>query len=300
MDNLIHHLKKTQSCPLCKNQEFSIIHQINSYQIIQCNHCRLIFAELNLPEKQQNQFLKQIYSEQYFSTDSSDSDAKKLGYERDYFQYKGEEKIVNAHRRLFVIEKRVPEKGRILDIGCAGGFFLKVARERGWQPYGLELAVAAAEFARTQFRLDVKTGDFETVDLPKNFYNVITAWDVIEHILNPVRFIEKVKKLLVPGGLLVLGTPNVGSLAYLIRRQHWPILKPPEHLFYFSPITLEKLLKTQFEDVKIVVSFPPFFKVQPSLKAFLKRVLYQGFNYVAHIIRRGEYLIAYAKKQRER
>lgn len=288
---------KQVRCALCGNRSFMKLYTIRSFDILKCKRCGIIFANISLPDEEQTEFLQSIYTNAYFTGQGKSLSGDNFGYEKNYFEEKGLEQTHNAHRRLKIIEKMMPQKGRLLDIGCAAGFFLNVARERGWLPFGLELSDTAADFARTRFELDVVTGSFEHSYLPKQCYDVITAWDVIEHVLKPRIFIEKAYSLLKNNGLLVLGTPNVGSLAYKFRKNHWYHFKPPEHIFYYDPKTLKLLLKTLFDDVITSAQYPPYSKVNPTLKAKIKRVLYTGFNILAKIVRQEEYLIAYARKQ---
>jgi len=283
-------------CTLCGHNHFTKLYTIRSIELLKCSHCGLIFANLPVPDEQQVEFLNSIYTDDYFTGQAKNMSYDNFGYEKNYFEEKGPEQMINAHRRLKVIERLKPLKGRLLDIGCAAGFFLNVARERGWQPFGLELSETAAEFARKQFKLNIVTGTFEHAPLPENYYDVITAWDVIEHVLEPQIFIRKTFTLLKNNGMLVIGTPNVGSLAYKLRKNHWYHLKPPEHIFYYNPETLKQLLESKFPKVMTAAGYPQYSKVPPTFKAYVKRLLYAGFNILAQIVHQGEYVVAYAWK----
>jgi 2-polyprenyl-3-methyl-5-hydroxy-6-metoxy-1,4-benzoquinol methylase len=282
-----------KNCFICQSTDISYLYDINDFGIYRCNECTLVFVHFYFENA--NELLLNFYSKEYFNGTKKINNSN-IGYNTNYFFNKKKENIINAKQRLKKIGQLFPGKGKILDVGCAAGFFLKVASDLGWKAAGIEISPEAVEFAQTSLDLNVICGRFETTDFKENSFQVITAWDVIEHVLDPVVFVEKAKKLLVPGGLLVLGTPNIGSLAALIRGKHWPILKPPEHLFYFNPATLTKLLKTQFDDVTVQPGFPPYSKVKPEFRAYVKRLLYNGFNIVAQVLRRGEYLVAYARK----
>jgi len=285
------------SCILCGKKCFVKLYKINSYDIIKCEYCGLIFTNIPIDVAVQNDFLSQIYSDKYFKGNISTEGTDKSGYEKNYFEDKRYEVVVNARSRLKKIEQLKPQKGRILDIGCAAGFFLNEAKLRGWQPFGIELSNLAADFARNQLNLNVITGIFESVKLPENYYDVITAWDVIEHVFNPLRFIEKAYKILKPDGILVIGTPNIGSLAHKIRKARWKILAPPEHIFYFNPTTLKLLLKSTFDEVNVLATYPPYSRTEKKFKARLKKLLYQEFNILAQMLNLGEYILAYAWKQ---
>lgn len=283
-----------KKCYICNSTDISYIFHINNYDIFRCNECTVVFVLFSF--ENEDDLLLKIYSKDYFNGNQN-AENLKVGYKVNYFQTKKKDQIINAKRRLKKIGQMVPGKGKILDVGCAAGFFLKIASDLGWQVTGIEISQEAVEFARTSLDLDVICGRFETTDFKENSFHVITAWDVIEHVLDPVVFVEKAKKLLVPGGLLVLGTPNIGSLAARIRGKKWPILRPPEHLFYFNPVSLDKLLSTHFAKVIVKPVFPPFSQVKPEFRAYIKRLFYYIFNIAAQISQRDEYLIAYAFKK---
>jgi len=283
-------------CQICGSTDFRTLFNVNSFDIFQCQSCQLIFIDPDVPKGLEEQFLNKIYKSDYFEK-KKDSNAP--GYSENYIIAKKAEVVFNAKRRLKKIEKSHPGKGTMLEIGCAAGFFLDVARHQGWNVTGVEISPEIAEFGRNELNLDIKTGRFETLDLPENSYDIIVAWDVIEHVLNPVNFIIKARRLLNHDGFLVLGTPNVGSLAYFLRRNQWVHLRPPEHVFYYSSGTLNRLLLKFFEVVEVMTVMPPFSKPKHALKAYLKFFLYKGFNTIARLIGLDEYLFAVASKKRE-
>lgn len=285
-----------KNCILCRRSEVVSLHQIRSYEILKCQHCNLVFTNLEISAEQREDFLQNVYGDQYFSGTPTTWPGK-FGYEKNYFLEKGPENERNARRRLDLIEALVPQPGRLLDIGCAGGFFLNAARARGWKTVGQECSVSAVEFATAQFGLEIYPGSFENVRLPENSFDVITAWDVIEHIFEPHAFIQKCANLLKINGLLVLGTPNIDSLAYRFRQEKWVIFKLPEHLFYYNPRTLQRLLGSAFPEVDVRLSYPPYSQIEPTLRAYIKRFLYHGLNLVSHLLRQDEYLLAFARKR---
>ncbi len=144
----------------------------------------------------------------------------------------------NFLRILKFIEKLRPLKGRLLDVGCATGIFLELARDRGWEVKGVEPSSWAVSVARSK-KLDVVQGDFEQVEFT-SLFDVITMIDLIEHVANPMSLVEKAKKVLKPGGLLVVVTPDIDSFAARIMGRWWWHLRPP-HLCFFSRRSLNYL-----------------------------------------------------------
>ncbi len=147
------------------------------------------------------------------------------------------QRIANAHRLLNLI----PAGGRLLDIGCACGFLLVAARERGFTVQGVEMSAWASTHARTAYGLDVETGSLETVHLAPASYDAVVMADVVEHLTDPRRTLQGIHRVLRPGGHLLLLTPDVGSaVARWFGPRWWGLLD--DHYFYFSRATLRRFL----------------------------------------------------------
>lgn len=143
---------------------------------------------------------------------------------------------------------------RILDVGCGMGVFLELLREKGAFPYGLDLSPEAVEFTRKQCGLDaVVVGDFESAEFPPGSFDVITGWNVLEHVRSPRRWLEQAWRLLAEDGILFVKVPNVrlsGAASRwtpLLRRLRFPTTsylasRPPLHLYGFSADTLARVL----------------------------------------------------------
>ncbi len=175
-------------------------------------------------------------------------------YPAHYFPHAG----VPLHRqrrltqwlRRYGLRRRcraVPELrrgGNLLDVGCGTGEFLtEMRRYRGWQVQGLESGQRAAAFARQEYGLAVETADLATTALPAGHFDVITMWDVLEHLPDPAGGLATVARLLKPGGRLVLRTPNRRSVAARVFGKYWAGYDSPRHLTVFDPATLEALLR---------------------------------------------------------
>jgi len=190
--------------------------------------------------------LKGVYLNNYYRSNNS----KELGYDNYLAEQLNIEKT--SSKRLDIIEKII-RPGKLLDVGCAYGFFMRVANGRGWQSIGVELSEKAADYAKNSLGLNVLCGDIETVSLSNNSFNLITLWDVIEHLSKPRSVLEKLHDILVDGGLLALTTPDIESLPAKLTGQRWLGFKSSaEHLWYFSKQTITRLLeKTGFKVEKI-------------------------------------------------
>src|SRR5439155_6595773 len=129
------------------------------------------------------------------------------------------------HDRIHAFERRYGRKGRLLDVGCALGDFLMEAKDAGWDVEGVEISHYAAQRARAR-GLRVTAGRLEELDLPAASFDVITLYDAIEHLTDPVATLAAVHRLLVPGGLLHLVTPYVGRVQARLLGRHWSHYKP--------------------------------------------------------------------------
>ncbi len=130
--------------------------------------------------------------------------------------------------------------GKLLDLGCGNGDYLLEMKYLGFETYGIEIDNAAAEIARSN-GLQVTTGALTKTSYEENFFNAIHTNNVIEHLSNPDEIITMCHTILKKGGLLVLKTCNINSLAYLYYKQHYRGLEIPRHINIFSPKALEKL-----------------------------------------------------------
>jgi predicted TPR repeat methyltransferase len=141
--------------------------------------------------------------------------------------------------------------GRLLDVGCHTGIFLDVARKAGWETFGVEPSRWSADRARAR-GLRVADGTLAEVELPGESFDVITMWDVIEHLADPAEELRRAHRLLRPNGLLAVSTMNVASWFPRLLGRRWPWYMQM-HLYYFTPATLRQMLdRTGFEMVETV------------------------------------------------
>lgn len=187
---------------------------------------------------------------------------------------------------LKTLKKIVETGGPFLDVGCATGIMMNLARKEGWDVHGVELSSWAVEEARKRYGLEVLKGDFLTIDFPEDFFKVVALIDIIEHVSNPVKTVEKVWRLLGKGGICVVVTPDVMSLTARLMGGKWWHFRPA-HIGFFSKESLSYLLLSKgFEIVKFKryrwrfslyyiasrIKFLKKFVELKFLKPFLKRI----------------------------
>ncbi len=130
--------------------------------------------------------------------------------------------------------------GRLLDVGCGHGEYLARMRRRGWIVEGSEVDSAAVDWARESHGLTVHLGALESLRLPGDSYAAVTMSHVIEHVHDPVALLRECFRLLLPGGRLVLATPNIESFGHRWFGRNWSNLDPPRHLHLFTRRTLKE------------------------------------------------------------
>ncbi len=226
-------------CVLCKTKG-ELLYQVEGMRINKCPACGLVYTE------RKEIFQDSLYKEDYFTGKGiagKDFLKNKEILEFDRFRLKD---------RLRKIEQ-LTSKGNLLDVGCATGIFMEMARNKGWNCYGIELSEFTANYCRNELKLNVVTGTLDKVSYPRSHFNVITLFHVLEHIADPVTFLRKdVHPILKSGGLLVIETPNFASLESRTNKKQWSDLKPREHIYQFTPSTLKKVIeKSGFEIVQI-------------------------------------------------
>ena len=166
-----------------------------------------------------------------------------------------------ARELLARLEHHV-EKGALLDLGCWVGFLLDEARARGWDPVtGVEPSEFASAYARDRLRLDVRTEDLMTADVPAGRHQAVVLGDVIEHLPDPGAALERVSKLLAPGGAVMLMLPDAGSrLARAMGTRWWSVI--PTHVHYFTRTSLTRLLSDRGFELRHVGTAPKAFTVR--------------------------------------
>jgi len=215
-------------CNLCESDNSKLLFVKYGYNIIKCKNCGFIYVNPRPTEDE----LKEFYSEKYFSGKN-----KLYGYENYSINSK-----IYIQRRIETVET-YKDRGKLLDVGCATGQWLKAMSERGWETYGIELSKFASKYARDKLGLQVATGNLREQQLVEESFDVVTMWDTFEHLVNPMLELIEVHRILKKNGLVIIGTQNVNSLQAKIKGKNWPEFKPPEHLNFYTKRTLKRFLE---------------------------------------------------------
>lgn len=213
------------ACAVCQAAEPLHLFEKNGYPIMRCRSCGLVQVGTRPSAAE----LAELYDEAYFTDDV-------------FHDYVGEREIrLASGADLAQTLAAIVPSGRLLDVGCAAGFFLAAAREH-YDVTGVELSAFASEYARTEFGLRVLSGDIAEVGLDGETFDVITLWNTIEHMPDPLCSLKTAASLTEPGALLVLSTGDASGPLARRNLRDWNLMTPPHHLFFFTPHTIDELL----------------------------------------------------------
>jgi 2-polyprenyl-3-methyl-5-hydroxy-6-metoxy-1,4-benzoquinol methylase len=266
-------VRKDIPCNLCGSDQHTPFCAENGLGLVQCQQCGLVYVNPR-PDPAE---LYALYGETYFHN----NDSGVVGYS-NYIKDEANIRRTSA-KRLRLLERYI-QPGRMLDVGCAVGFFIDEARKRGWQVEGMDVSAFAIDYASEHFGLDVRNGTLTDLEFETGAYDLVTLWDVIEHVPDPKAYIQRTAELLRSGGVISLATPDVDSIPAKLAGRRWVGYKlSEEHIYYFSIKTLSHMLEEAgFEvlDVRHVGKFV-------TLRLFVDR-LGMYFPWLAKMLAWGE------------
>ncbi|MCW1427979.1 class I SAM-dependent methyltransferase [Novosphingobium sp. JCM 18896] len=280
------------ACNLCGARDHRTLFRKAGYDLVACGHCGLAFIA-NPPDEAA---IAALYD--------GGADYHSALLDLGHATFARMQEIARQHLTFLRRSIAQPTGLRLLDIGCSSGLFLNEARTAGFVVSGAELSAATSAFARDHFGLDVHTGDWREAGHAPGSFDVITLFDVIEHLADPFAELVAIRRLLKPGGLLLQSTPDIDGLfprlSYKLanRLDYWPHPEPPHHLFQFSRRTLAaltekagyKTLRADQTRIRLGYSFgtPSHWKRSPKMLAYA--ALFAGTALVGPWIGQGDWL----------
>jgi 2-polyprenyl-3-methyl-5-hydroxy-6-metoxy-1,4-benzoquinol methylase len=195
------------------------------HNIVKCLQCSLSYVN-----PRNNRVEENSYFEEPYLSSIEDHGVLNPGIEHVYSE------IVDNLNTLLM-------PGRLLDIGCAMGHFMVYARQRSWNVHGIEISKFAADYGYKRWGLPIQVAnDVGDASFPDNHFDACVLIEAAQHLPHPGRTFNEIFKLLKPGGIIYLRTPNFASFRSLLQRENWPAVIPMGHLYYFTAETLGKML----------------------------------------------------------
>lgn len=293
------------------------------FNLICCNECGLVFIDIDTDRN----FIKKYYPENYKPHDPhlirSSSFRKTLMQAVRNFVFGREENrpsivLTAIKQTLFYLYNKTAYRsipffrgeGKLLDIGCGTGEYLRLLKDIGWSVQGVE-PVEKAALAAKNAGINVEWKSYEEVEYPEKSFDVITMWHVLEHFPDPKRALQKVSKMLKDDGLLLIGIPNYDSFDRRVFREYWNGFEIPLHIYHFTPGSIKNLLNIAgFNCMKVVHTIRPadmasslenyFASRNKSKNIYIRKVsflLSLPMSYIFSLLRRSSIIVVYAQKR---
>jgi SAM-dependent methyltransferase len=202
------------------------------FMVVQCHECGLCFTNPRPSAGAIDSFYTNEYAPHQFS--------KVRGHGPRWWH-----RLPMLGRRPDVLRKTLPihGQGRLLDFGCGSGSFLMRMRRQGWNVTGLDMSEAVVHRLRDQLGLQALCGSLPHPGLVRAQFDVITMWQSLEHVHQPLEVLQAANEILAADGKLIVAVPNIDSLAFRWFGSAWNGLDLPRHLVHFTPETLRLMLR---------------------------------------------------------
>lgn len=227
------------ACTLCGQNDTKVIQEAEKpYKVVKCRNCGLVYVNPQ-PDR--------IFTEEHYQED----------YYKEWIEKQMEKRIPMWKRRLKELKKH-RKSGRLLDVGCGAGTFLKLANEEGFEVYGTEISEYASRYVKDNFGINVFKGNLEEAQFPASSFEIVTIWHTLEHLPDPRITLKEVNRILKKDGLLVIAIPNLKNfitrVLYLLAKRKklklFSIKAKELHLFHFSAKSITLLLKETGFNIK--------------------------------------------------
>lgn len=285
------------SCALCGSGRVGPLYDVPALSIMACAECGLVFNAIVLEPTFDPgaQYSSDYYEERKDYYDESDAASKAQLEKMDSFRV-----------GLDMLERHMPARGRLVDVGCGYGSFLLLAKQSGWETCGVDISEHATSVAAKKAGVQVTAGTLEDAGFADAEFDAVSLNDSLEHFADPNSQLAQVSRILKPDGALYLNTPNqeallrvvahaiyrlsAGKISYPVRKLYHEF-----HLFYYSEETLRRMLeKHGFETIELTRKPIPFIKARGSQ---LERLIVRSFSYAERLLKREFEILVIAKKR---
>lgn len=233
----------------------------NGYTLTRCASCGLICSDV---QGDYAAFVERYYQRGYFTGDRS---------RMAYVNYEDDKPYITANMRKFLsLLRSFKPSGKLLDVGCALGFFTELAMQAGYDAYGID----PSGYAITKAKKLVGDGRIQKAklsDIPirSKMYDIVAMFDVFEHLEDPAHDLGIVQKILKDDGIIIIATGDTDSFLAKVLGRRWTFYNPPQHLFYFNRTNLTNLLERS--------GFTPV--------SWMRIAKWVSLRYVLHLARTG-------------
>lgn len=227
---MMRYSANNNKCCLCGNtQPKQVLWSDGSLSAVECEQCTLIYA-WPLPSSEE---INKLYPKEYYQSYIDDI-TNRSSYTRNHF-----------HK----MQPQLNKPGRLLDLGCGIGYFADFVRRRGWEVSGIEPSGWAATYAQDCFQLNIFNGSLVKAHFPEKTFDLITLWDVLSHLENPLDTLKEINRILKNGGLILLRVPIRYAFSFRFAqamscfiRNSQSIIHFPYQIYHFNTMSLKLLL----------------------------------------------------------
>jgi 2-polyprenyl-3-methyl-5-hydroxy-6-metoxy-1,4-benzoquinol methylase len=228
-------------CNLCQAQNTSVVYpevprlDTVGTQVVQCNSCGLVYLNPRLKRLADNFTMNEAYLYDFYLP---------------FYQSMGflgpdgsldREKICQFNQRYLNQMRSYRQTNRLLDVGCATGLFLVATNADGWESYGVDPSGPLSSYGRATYGVNIYHGELNQMHFPHRHFDVVTLWNVIEHLLDPLGVLREVHRVLRPGGLLILQMPNWNDITREVLGVEWDMFVT-DHFYFFTDTTTRQML----------------------------------------------------------
>lgn len=226
-------------CPVCDSPAIKNVLQVKDhtvsgelFTVAECQSCTLRFTQ-NVPDE--NTIAPYYKSENYIShTNTSKGFINKL--------YQSVRKRTIEKKRKLIEQDTGIKKGKIVDVGSGIGSFISEMKQHGWDATGLEPDADARKVAKELYGLEL-ADIAQFYHLPADHFDAITLWHVLEHVHDLSKYVQQLRTLLTEKGKLFIAVPNYTAADATRYKEYWAAYDVPRHLYHFSPLSIETLMK---------------------------------------------------------
>lgn len=215
-------------CIICDSDKLTPLLGYEKAHLCQCDSCHLVFSRKTPTDEELTNFYKNYGTNNYLSP-----------------------LTIKRYNELLDLFEPFKKTNKILDVGCGIGYFLVEAKKRGWEVYGTELSIESANIC-LQKEINIEKGTLNAGNYEPAMFDIITSFEVIEHINSPRLELKYFNTILRKGGLVYVTTPNFNSMLRYRLKAAYNIITYPEHLTYYTPKTLQIIFELSgFKKLKI-------------------------------------------------